>query len=199
MEAVPVINRAATRRMRIAAALLVVLCVAAAPRAEATVVVAKDFDALCAEAALIFVGTVTKVESRWSDPQKQAIETEVTFGDLTWLRGGSPSQIALEFGGGEMDGLREAVAGVPTFTVGERRIVFAHDGHFVSPVVGFNQGVFRVVDGTDGPVVLDVDGKAVTGIGRAGLQRGAAGDRTGALPLDDFLSRVRAELAEATP
>ena len=62
-----------------------------APRVQATVVVAKDFDALCAEAALIFVGTVTKVESRWSDPQRQAIETEVTFGDLTWLRGGAPA------------------------------------------------------------------------------------------------------------
>jgi hypothetical protein len=168
-------------------------------RAPATVVVAKDFDALCAEAALIFVGTVAKVESRWSDPQRQAIETEVTFGDLTWLRGGSASQIALRFGGGEMDGLREAVAGVPEFAVGERRVVFAHAGRFVSPIVGFNQGVFRVVDGDAGPVVLDAEGKAVIGVGRAGLQRGAPGDRTTALPLDDFLARIRAELAGATP
>ena len=83
----------------------------------------------------------------------------MTFTDLTWLRGGPQAQIELRFGGGELDGLREEVAGVPQFTVGERRVIFAHAGHFVSPIVGFNQGLFRVVDGADGPVVLDADGQ----------------------------------------
>lgn len=189
----------ASRRYAIAAALLAMLCTAAgASRAGATVVVAKSFGDLCAEAELVFVGTVTKVEPRWRDAQRQAIETVVTFGDLTWLRGGPQPEIALVFGGGEMDGLREAVAGVPEFAVGERRILFARDGSYVSPVVGFNQGLFRVVDGADGPVVLDGEGHAITGVGAA-LQRGAAADRGAALPLDTFLARVRARLAEPTP
>lgn len=189
----------APSRRRAAAVLLTALLVLSASRAGATVVVAKSFGALCAEAELVFVGTVTKVQSRWSDPQRQAIETVVTFGDLTWLRGGPQTEIALVFGGGEMDGLREAVAGVPEFAVGERRVVFAHDGRLVSPLVGFNQGLFRVVEGADGPVVLDADGNAVTGVGRAALQRGAADDRGAALPLDAFLGQVRARLAEPTP
>jgi hypothetical protein len=171
----------------------------AAPRAGATVVVAKDFAALCAEADLIFVGTVAGVASRWSDPQRQAIETEVTFTDLTWLRGGSETPVRLRFAGGEMEGLHEAVAGVPRFAVGERRVVFARAGHYASPIVGFNQGLFRVVDGASGPVVLDEEGRAVTGVGRAALQRGASDDRRAALPLDAFLDRVRTQLAAGAP
>ncbi len=187
----------ALRRVALAVSLGAML---GAARTDATVVVAKDFGALCAEADLIFVGTVASTESRWSDPQKQAIETVVTFADLTWLRGGPQATMELRFGGGELEGLRESVAGVPQFTVGERRVIFAHAGHFVSPLVGFSQGLFRVVDGADGPVVLDSEGKAVTGVGRAALQRGAAGDRSTALPLDAFLDRVRAQMAtEKTP
>ncbi|HSP96869.1 MAG TPA: hypothetical protein VL049_06445 [Candidatus Dormibacteraeota bacterium] len=185
----------ARRRGAWAAPLALLLGIVAAPRAEATTVIAKDFSALCAEAELIFVGTVASSESRWSDPQRQAIETVVTFTDLTWLRGGPQAQIELRFGGGELDGLHEAVAGVPQFNVGDRRVVFAHAGHLVSPIVGFNQGLFRVVDGAGGPVVLDADGKAVTGVGRAALQRGAADDRSAALPLDAFLARVREQMA----
>lgn len=187
----------ARRRAALAVLLGAALSALAAPRAGATVIVAKDFGAICAEADLIFVGTVSAVASRWSDPERQAIETEVTFTDLTWLRGGTQTPVTLRFAGGEMDGLHEAVAGVPQFAVGERRVVFAHAGRFASPIVGFNQGLFRVVEGANGPVVLDADGKAVTGVARAALQRGAADDRTAALSLDAFLDRVRAQLAAA--
>jgi hypothetical protein len=140
----------ALRLVRRVALLAALGAAALAPRADATVVVAKDFGALCAEADLIFVGTVASTQSRWSDPQRQAIETAVTFADLTWLRGGSQATVELRFGGGELEGLRESVAGVPQFTVGERRVIFAHAGHYVSPLVGFSQGQFRVVDGADG-------------------------------------------------
>lgn len=184
---------------RAAGALLALLWMTGAgapPRAAATVVIAKDFAALCAEADLVFVGTVTAVESRWSDPARRAIETAVTFADLTWLRGAARDTVTLRFAGGTMDGLHEEVAGVPRFAVGERRVLFARDGTYVSPVVGFNQGVFQVVEGADGPVVLDHDAHAVTAVGRAALQRGAVGDRAAAVPLDTFLEQVRARLAD---
>lgn len=179
-----------------------VLAAIAAPRtAAATVVIAKDFAQLCAEAELIFVGTVTAVESRWSDPQRRAIETAVTFGDLVWVRGPVRPTITLRFAGGSLDGLHEEVAGVPQFAVGERRVLFAREGDWVSPVVGFHQGVFQVVDGADGPVVLDHEARAVTAATGPALQRGAVGDRAGAVPLDTFLAAVRARLATpgATP
>jgi hypothetical protein len=166
----------------------------AAPPARATVVVAKDFAALCAEADLIFVGTVTATTSEWSNAAQQSIRTRVTFGDLTWLRGEGGDRVTLLFAGGELDGLREAIDGVPQFTVGQRRVIFAHAGHYVSPLVGFNQGLFQVVDSPGGPAVLDADGRAVTGVGQAALTRGAPGDAGAALPLDAFLSRVRDQM-----
>ncbi|MGE3497010.1 MAG: hypothetical protein AB7N53_03875, partial [Candidatus Binatia bacterium] len=174
----------------------VVLSIGASARSSATVVVAKDFTALCAEADLVFVGTVTGVESAWRDASKRSIETRVSFGDLTWLRGTGAVKVTLRFAGGEMDGVREEIAGVPRFSVGDRRVVFARDGDFLSPVVGFDQGLFRVVDGAAGPVVQDVEGNAVVGVGRAALQRGTPGDREHALPLDVFLDRVRAQLEQ---
>jgi hypothetical protein len=176
--------------------------VALAPgRAAATVVVAKDFAALCAEADLIFVGTVTGRESRWSDPSHQAIETLVTFGDVTWLRGTAQPSVTLHFAGGEVDGLREEIAGVPQFAVGERRVIFARAGRFVSPIVGFDQGALRVVEGSNGPVVSGprsaggADGEDVSGHGvlRLGTPQP---DQSGGPPvaLDEYLDRVRRQL-----
>ena len=183
--------RYATSCLTLAA--LAVLALVPRP-ARATVVVAKDFAALCAEADLVFVGTVTATAPEWSDPEHRAIRTRVTFSDLTWLRGGGETTLTLRFAGGELDGLHEEVAGVPQFAVGERRVLFARAGSYVSPLVGFNQGLFLVVDTAAGPVVLDAEGRAVTGFDRAALRRGSAGDAATALPLAAFLSRVRFEM-----
>ena len=186
------------RQLAAAAAVVAVLGLWRAP-AAATVVVAKDFAALCAEADLVFVGTVTAVTSAWRDTAQRSIETRVTFAELTWLRGDPRPTITLQFAGGEIDGLREEIAGVPRFAVGERRIIFAHAGDFLSPVVGFHQGVFGVVDHGDGPVVLDAGGRPVTAVGRAALVRGAPGDDAAALPLAAFLDRVRQQLGAERP
>ena len=173
-----------------AAALLLVALPAPAP---ATVVVAKDFAALCADADFIFVGTVGAVESRWVDDERQSIETLVTFDDLTWLQGEPRSAITLRFGGGTVDGLHMDIAGVPRFTLGERRVIFAYDGAFVSPIVGFDQGAPRVIDGTDGPRVVE-SGSSPRLSPAGALRLGAPADGT-PVPLDDYLDRVRQELA----
>lgn len=180
----------AVRRAAVAgAAAFAALLMLVAP-GRATVVVHKDFAALCAEADWIFVGTVLAVQSEWRDRARRAIRTRVTFGELSWLKGGPADRITLRFAGGELDGLREEIAGVPRFAVGERRVLFAHDGAFISPLVGFNQGDFRVVDGPEGAVVLAPDESPPATTGGAALQRGAAP----ALPLDTFLDRVRDQL-----
>jgi len=173
-----------------AAALVLVALALSASGASATMVVAKDFTALCNEASFIFVGTVTNTESRWSDASQQAIETLVTFGDLTWLYGAPQPSVTLRFAGGEMDGLREEIAGVPHFALGERRVIFARDGRFVSPLVGFDQGALRVVDGADGPTVIGVE--PPTGA-QGALRLGVPGSTAG-VPLDTFVERVRQQL-----
>jgi hypothetical protein len=189
-------RRSAPPRRVHRAALLALLAVLGAAPARATVVVEKDFAALCTEADLIFVGTVTEVTSEWSDPQRRAIRTRVSFGDLTWLRGGPAPTITLTFAGGEMDGLREEIAGVPRFAVGERRVLFARNGEYVSPLVGFSQGQFQVVDGVNGAVVLDADGKPVSATNRAALQQGASAPAGPPVSLDAFLNRVRNTLED---
>ena len=172
--------------------------VALGGRAAATVVVAKDFNALCDEADMICVGTVVSVESRWVDRERQSIETLVTFSDLSWIRGTTQGAVTLRFSGGTVDGIREELAGVPQFQVGERRVIFAHDGRSVSPIVGFDQGAFRVVDGSGGPEVV---GAAETGEPRGALHRGAPPAAGTPVPvsLDDFVERVRRRLADRTP
>ena len=167
-----------------------------AQTAGATTIIAKDFGQLCREADLVFVGTVVEVASEWSDPGKQAIETRVVFSDLLPLVGVEGSRVELRFGGGTMDGIREEIAGVPRFAVGERRVIFARKEHAVSPIVGFDQGAFTVVDSASGPVVLGSGGRPVAAIAgpTVNLAPSPAGPEAG-LPLDSFLERVREQLA----
>jgi len=183
---------------RLAAAAIVSAVVALGGRAAATVVVAKDFNALCDEADMIFVGTVVSVESRWVDPERQAIETLVTFSDLSWIRGATRGAITLRFAGGAVDGIHEEIAGVPQFQVGERRVIFARDGRFVSPVIGFDQGAFRVVEGSGGLQVIDA---AEVNDPRGALHLGAppASGTPAPVSLDEFLTRVRQRLADQSP
>lgn len=164
-----------------------------AGRVSATVVVAKDFTALCNDADLVFVGTVTGIASRWSDASQQSIETLVTFGSLTWLRGAPTSTVTLRFGGGQIGDLHEEFAGVPAFTVGERRLIFAYNGTFVSPIVGFDQGAMRVVESANGAMVI---GTASAPDARGALRLGAPAEvETAPVPLGVFLDRVREQLA----
>jgi hypothetical protein len=175
--------------------LAAVLAVAAP--AHATTVIAKSFADLCAEADLVFAGTVSASESSWADRDRQSIQTRVTFADLTWLRGAPRPTVTLRFAGGSMNGLTEEIAGMPRFAVGDQVVIFARAGESISPIVGFHQGLYRVVDGR----VFDAEGHAVTTVGGAALRRHAAGTTPGpALPVADFLDRVRGELsAERSP
>jgi hypothetical protein len=169
------------------------VAILAAGPAAGTVVVAKDFSALCADADMIFVGTVRAVEPRWADADRRSIETMVTFDDLTWLQGEARPSVTLRFGGGSLDGIRIDIAGVPRFAVGERRVIFAYDGTFASPIVGFDQGAMQVVDGADGPHVVP-SGSSAQADGTTGALRLGTPAANAPEPLDAFLDRVRTEL-----
>ncbi len=165
--------------------------------AQATTVIAKDFNALCNEADLIFVGTVDRVASHWADEQQRAIETEVTFTDVQALYGTSSGAVSLRFGGGEVGDVREEVAGMPVFTPGKRYVIFARNGTAISPIVGFNQGALEVADGADGPVVHSAGGLPVTRLdGQTLVREVRPGDFAKAIPLNDFLDAVRQQLAQ---
>jgi hypothetical protein len=181
------------RATRAAGVWTFLLVLATAPAAlRATTVVAKSFAQLCEEADSIFVGTVDEVRSEWADRATMSIETVVRFSAVVPVRGTAADGLELRFAGGEVEGLREEIAGVPRFTVGQRVLLFARHGAHVSPLVGFHQGYFEVESTDAGPVVLTGAREPVLGIEDGRLRLGAPeADLDTALPLEEFLDQVR--------
>jgi hypothetical protein len=186
-------------RLRPAAWWLCFLLLGAPGIALATSVVPLDLSALCREADLVFVGTVREVNVRWIDRQRDEIETAVTFENLQWLHGGPRSEVVLRFPGGELDGIHESIAGIPTFRSGETWVIFAREDGTLSPIVGFHQGAMRVVEGDAGP---EVEAPArLLGMADGGGDGGgssAANSASSQLELGSFLERVRTQLAQPT-
>jgi hypothetical protein len=180
------------------ACVLAMMCVALGPlrwaSAFGTTVVEQDLATLCNEAEIAFVGTVTAVSSRWADAEQRRMETLVTFAQIVPLLGDPGEEITLRFPGGEIDGIREEVAGLPRFRVGDRAVLLIRGDRGVSPIVGFHQGFFPVADGPDGPIVLNV-GQRLTLSGAGGNVDAESRDapRDENVPLETFLNVLRAE------
>lgn len=167
--------------------------------ALATTVIAKSFQSICHDADMVFVGSVSSVDSRWAAPEPGTIETLVTFTDLVPLYGVDGNEVVLRFGGGAVDGMREEVAGMPGFEVGDRVVVFARHGRLVSPIVGFHQGLFRVVEREGVPVVLNESRFPVTAVEGQALRFGSTSQGVGsAMELNEFLGCVRDNLGSRT-
>lgn len=171
---------------------VMLLALAVPGRLLATTIVAKSFSDLCREADVIFVGTVAEVTSQWKDRGRMQIETLVRFSHVTPVDGAGGGDVTLRFGGGEVEGIREEIAGMPQFGPDQRVVVFARNGTSISPIVGFRQGLFRVVEGERGLVVADADHRPVIGIENGELRLGKPEDGVGAaLSLERFLDQVR--------
>ncbi len=195
------LNSAARARIVPATSLLIVLNAACA--AVGTTVVRRTFDDVCARAEFIFSGKVTTVESR-RDGETGAIHTFVTFDSLEWVHGAGGETFTLRILGGEVDGEKLEVGGMPRFTVGERYVAFVRgNGRVVCPLVGWRQGCFhesaggqsqpqRVVKTFDGREVLAVaNGRLVTG----SVDSTTRSARVSPMTVDAFLAAVRERVA----
>ena len=161
--------------------------------ASATLVVPADVGELSRGAAVIVRGRVVALSSQWTD-DRQGIETIVTLHAETYLKGDWGSSAQFRVPGGQLGRYRRIVVGAPEFLAGQRVIVFlgARPGS-IPYLLGFGQGVFRVVQGRDGWVVTP---PAVTTAGQSGLiVRGDLARRPAAL--GDFERMVRALAADA--
>jgi hypothetical protein len=184
-----------------------VALVFAAP-AAATIVRTVDFAEQCAGADAIVVGTVRDVVSRRVPAAPTFFETLVTINVDQVVAGPERSEVTMRLAGGQVGVVRQSIDGMPEFAVGERYVVFLdrdQDPPLVSPIVGFNQGLYRVerVDGAD--VVRDHAGRglseptmaalsvpaAASTVGGTGVQSQAA-PATPAPSLEQFLAVVRA-------
>ena len=160
--------------------------------ARATVIVPADLGELSREARAIVRGRVASLDAQWTE-DRGTIETIVTLEVESYLKGALGQVLRFRVPGGELGRFRSIVVGAPEFVVDERVVVFlGAQGPSVPFVLGFNQGVFRVVPASDrsewvmtplamlsGPA--DATGRVV---------RGDPARR--AMALDEFERRVRA-------
>ena len=145
---------------------LVLVCAlaAAAPAAvRATSFEPLTFNDLVTQADVIFVGDVVDVRPYTVQTRERTIvKTRVTFSVSDPLYGTSSIVEVFDFLGGETAELGMRVAGMPTFTVGDRRVVFARRDRSINPIVGFTQGLMKVTRDAGGVErVLTIEGATV--------------------------------------
>lgn len=143
----------------VAASLCVLLC---AGGTFATTYETLSFNDLVSRADVIFVGEVVDVRAfAIANGRNTAIKTRAVF-DVTESLLGAGTTEALEFLGGELNGVELTVAGMPRFQRGDRRVVFARRGPSINPIVGFTQGLLRIAPDQRGVErVLAADGTAL--------------------------------------
>jgi len=100
----------------------------------------------------IFVGQVTAQSARWVDRGgRRLIVTDVTFRAEQVLKGSPGVLRTLTFLGGRIGEMRQEVAGMPSFMIGDRDVLFVRaDGASFLPLVGLFHGRFRIVTGRNG-------------------------------------------------
>ena len=145
---------------------LVLVCAlaAAAPAAvRATSFEPLTFNDLVTQADVIFIGDVVDVRPYTVQTRERTIvKTRVTFSVSDPLYGTSSIVEVFDFLGGETAELGMRVAGMPTFAVGDRRVVFARRDRSINPIVGFTQGLMKVTRDAGGvDRVLTIEGASV--------------------------------------
>jgi hypothetical protein len=136
--------------------------------AGATSLPAVDAGTLADHAELIFVGTVTAVESVPTRDGSYAF-TYVSFDIDQSLKGISRggNAITLRFAGGQVGADLYEIAGAPTFAVGGRHLLFVRgNGESLVPLVGWFQGKYDIVEHpvTRQAMLVDYRGRAVDGV-----------------------------------
>ncbi len=160
--------------------------------ARATTIESMATSAQAATADRIFVGTVTAVTSRPKASTPKYFETVVRFAVEETVAGTVPTTAEITLSGGEVGGIRQRVDGMPEFHVGERYVVMLEadrEPRLTSPLVGFNQGLYRVV-GVDRAtaVVRDRNGQPLAADAVPAGARSAGSDPS----LAAFLDGLRA-------
>ena len=160
--------------------------------ARASMVLAMDLGELTQRAERIVVGEVTAVRSAWDSKRKRILTTVELRVAEAW-KGQMPGdgRITIVQPGGVADGIEMRVHGMPSFTAGERAVLFLR-GPASQPqsVVGMGQGKRGMrfdsaskrwmVDGGDRSAAVNLDLK--------GRPHAAAPDQP--LPLDELRRRV---------
>lgn len=167
-------------------------------QAQAASFAEKNLAQLVGEAEQIFVGTVSSLQSR--KLPNGAIVTDIRFSDLQLLKGENQgADIVLLVLGGEVDGVRLEIPGLPQFRRDARYLVFSQgNGKDMFPVVGGPAGMFQITAGPAGasPIALTSSGTPLGPAITAEVLNSVAVPAQGAAPvtLEQFLTAIKARL-----
>jgi hypothetical protein len=165
--------------------------------ARSTTVIPPSFDALVSGAGTIFVGEAIGQRSIWvNTPQGRAIRTQVTFKVEDVWKGAAGPVTQLDFLGGTIGETTMAVIGMPTFTVGQRSVLFVASSRQVSPLVGFMHGRLRIErDHAGVDRVRTHDGRSLGHSSEIGPQRPNFMLSTTPMRLSELASAVKARVS----
>lgn len=156
-------------------------------------VIPRSFDELVQRADLVLVGTVRKVSSNFANGglDQNSIVSAVSFNDLQVVKGRvAGNEYVLQAPGGVVGRFAQNYPGLPSFQIGQRYLVFIRgNGRDFFPVVGINQGVFRILDNGNGQQVVIRDDK----IGHTG-RRALTPMMQTAPSLDTFIQKIQDRL-----
>ena len=155
---------------RLASAVL--LAVVFPALAQAGQVVPMTLSEISDLAGQVIVGEVASVRSYWAERPRR-IESEVTFKGVEYLKGALPDStttFTLIVPGGRVDEWEMRISCAPIFATGEKWILFLLPTYKTFPLVGLNQGGFRVEQDAEGVArVYDASQRAVAGLGPDGF------------------------------
>lgn len=135
--------------MRIVAACLALLLLAAPPLGAVTVLPA-TFEELVRESVSVVHGRVAEVRGRWTS-DRRTIESVVTLAVADVLKGTDVAATTFVVPGGEAGDRILVVPGAPVFRPGDDVVVFLRGRAPALPQpVGLALGVYRVAAGRDG-------------------------------------------------
>ena len=169
-------------------------------QAQAATFADKNLARLSAEAEQIFVGSVSSLRSR--KLPNGAIVTDVRFSDLQLIKGEHRgADIVLLVLGGEVDGVRLEIAGLPPFELDTRYLVFSKgNGKDMFPVVGGPAGFFKIKAAPAGGASIALTstgaalGRRISAEVHDNLPAPAQGAARPPVTLDLFLAAIRARL-----
>ena len=166
--------------------------------ASATSYISVTFEELVTRADVIFAGEVIDVRPfplRTRDGL--VIKTRVVFRVADPLFGTTAALEVFDFLGGEWGELEMAVDGMPTFAIGDRRVVFARRERSINPIVGFTQGLLRIErDNAGVERVFTLNGLPLERTEHIGILRMPTMSITMPMRLADFRDRITRRLTQ---
>lgn len=133
---------------------IVVMCLALTARAGAVTVAPLSFDELVNESTTVVYGRVSEVRGQWSDDRRR-IDSLVTIEVVGRYKGSPGETLTFTVPGGQVGRYLNLVPGAPSFTPGDRAVLFLTSrGPRLPITTGFTQGIYRVTTDARGTALV---------------------------------------------